>query len=117
MIGDCNHWRDTQKPARFFMFDPRIVVFVGLFLLHIKLWTFVVLVMVAIINIVLEYRGIRITHMHRILKTYLTGPTIPARGVANLRYASEYYMDVNVDSKKPEWKSEQKTRSPVSHSE
>ena len=85
--SEINRWRDTQRPARFFIFDPMISFFVGLFLLHIQIWTFLLLLFVAFGNIILERKGIRLTAIPRIIKTYFTGPVIPAYGFDQLRYA------------------------------
>ncbi len=90
MIGKPNRWRDTQRPARFFIFDPWLVVFVGLFLLHIKLWTFLLLITLAVLNLSLEFRGIQTRNLHRHLKIFLSGPYITARGMGNQRYPIDY---------------------------
>ena len=95
MIGKPNRWRDTQRPARFFIFDPWLVVFVGLFLLHIKLWTFLLLLILAVFNLILEFRGIQTRNLHRHLKTFLSGPHITARGIKNQRYPVDYPSELD----------------------
>ena len=35
------HWRDSARPAKFFIFDAKAAFPLLLFLLHIEVWTFV----------------------------------------------------------------------------
>ena len=58
MYGERNYWRETQRPARFLCFDSRIVVFVGLALLHFRTWTLLLLIAAAIVFLWMDWKGI-----------------------------------------------------------
>ncbi len=91
MIYDkTTYWRETQRPARFFFLDARIVIFIGLALVHIRLWTVCLLAMAAITLFVMERKGINPANAGRHLRTWLAGPVVPARRFGDLRTPTGY---------------------------
>lgn len=50
-------WRDSARSARFLMFSAYIAVPLIGFLFHIRLWTFIVLVITIVLMSVMEYFG------------------------------------------------------------
>ena len=52
------HWRNTQKPARFFMLDARAFAALFLFLIHARLWTLALAGVVMLLFWLLEQRGL-----------------------------------------------------------
>lgn len=67
------HWRNSSRAPRFFMFDARAAFPFLLFLLHIRLWTFVLALVGAIFFSMLEQRGFSVTIFGRYLRGVLAG--------------------------------------------
>jgi intracellular multiplication protein IcmT len=68
------HWRDSARPARFFIVDAKAALPLLLFLVHIKLWTFVGAVTLTIFFSLLSYYGFTVGVFCRIFKSTLAGP-------------------------------------------
>ena len=85
MHGKPAFWRETQRPARFLCFDARIVIFIGLALVHVRIWTVGLLVIAAVTLFVLERMGINPANAGRHLRTWLSGPVVRARRFEDLR--------------------------------
>ena len=65
------HWRDSARIPRFFLIDARAAFPLLLFLLHIRVWSFL-LALVAMA--LLERYGFSVTVFLRWLRTVLAGP-------------------------------------------
>jgi intracellular multiplication protein IcmT len=72
------HWRNTQKPARFFALDARAFVAILIFLLHARLWTFILALVVMLIFWVLERRGLTFEASLRAFRSWFLGVKRPA---------------------------------------
>lgn len=72
------HWRNTMKPVRFFQFDARAGFFVVLVLVHARLWTLIVLILVLLVFYLLERKGLSFVAALRALRRWLIGPRRPA---------------------------------------
>ena len=72
------HWRNTQKPARFFVVDARAAFSVFFFLIHARLWTFVLAIVVMMIFWAFERRGLSFDSAMRALRSWLLGRRRPA---------------------------------------
>jgi intracellular multiplication protein IcmT len=72
------HWRNSQKIPRFFAFDARAFAVVFFFLLHMKLWTFALLIVTIIIFWILERRGLTFEASLRALRVWIIGRRRPA---------------------------------------
>jgi intracellular multiplication protein IcmT len=83
------HWRNTQKPVRFFILDARAFLAVLLFLVHMRLWTFILAITVMIIFLILERRGLTFAASLRAMRSWLIGERRPA----NHRRATRYWID------------------------
>lgn len=68
------HWRDSARNARFFMVDARAAFTLLLFLLHIRVWTFVLAAATMIFFTILEHYGFTLTAFGRWLRSFLAGP-------------------------------------------
>ncbi len=68
------HWRDSARPTRFFLIDYRAAFPLLLFLLHIKVWTFLTAVAVMLFLTVLERYGFTVSVFFRWLRSTLAGP-------------------------------------------
>ena len=68
------HWRDSARHPRFFMIDARAAFPLLLFLMHIRLWTFLVAMIVIIFFAMLERFGFTLTVFFRWLRSFIAGP-------------------------------------------
>lgn len=73
-----NHWRNTQRPARFFSLDARAIAPLLLFLVHAKLWTFALAVIMMFVFWFLERRGLTFEASLRAFRCWILGSNRPA---------------------------------------
>ncbi|MDE0114904.1 MAG: IcmT/TraK family protein [Albidovulum sp.] len=92
-FGDTNYWREAQRPALFLVFDARIVLFIGLALLHFRVWTLVLLAVSAVVFWRLETRGINPGNLPILLRAWINGPRIPARSRRLQREPVDYLFE------------------------
>lgn len=78
MFNSYNHWRNTARPVRFFTVDYRAGVFVFIFMMHMRLWTLGLLVLVVIFLWFLERRGLTMPLAMRRLRLWAIGSFRPA---------------------------------------
>lgn len=67
------HWRDSARPTKFFIFDAKAAFPLLLFLLHMRLWTFIVAIVAWLFFTYLNYRGFSIGVFIRWLRATLAG--------------------------------------------
>ncbi len=72
------HWRNSMKPARFFMLDARVAIFLMLFIIHMRMWTFLTFIAVCLLFWFLERRGLSFQAAIRSFRTWLLGKRRPA---------------------------------------
>ena len=80
------HWRNTQKPARFFALDARAFTAIFLFLVHARLWTFLFAIFVMIVFWILERRGLTFESALRAMRAWFLGRRRPATVGTRRRY-------------------------------
>ena len=73
-----DHWRYTQRPARFFMFDARASAMLFLFLVHISLTTGILAILSMLVFWVLERAGLSFHSAVRASRCYILGRNRPA---------------------------------------
>ncbi len=83
------HWRNTQKPARFFFLDARAFLAILLFLAHARLWTFVLAIFIMLVFWIMERRGLTFDSALRAFRCWLLGIRRPA----NSRRAKRRWID------------------------
>lgn len=66
-------WRDTARSARFFFVDYRAAFPLLLFLLHIKVWTFVLALVATLSLYALERYGYTVPVFLRLVRSWLAG--------------------------------------------
>lgn len=71
------HWRNTMRPVRFFAFDAKVVVFLGLFMVHARLWTFSLFIVMMLLFWALERRGLLFNAALRAFRTWIYGTHRP----------------------------------------
>lgn len=67
-------WRDSARNVRFWIIDSRACFPLLLFLLHIRLWTFVVALVATVFFAMLERYGFTLIKFGRFFRSYLAGP-------------------------------------------
>ena len=67
-------WRDSARPAQFFIFGSSAMFPFVFFLLHIRWWTFVVAVVVMLFLSVIQRYGFTVPVFVRWLRTAIAGP-------------------------------------------
>lgn len=85
-----SHWRYTFKPARFFMLDARVSVAILIFILHIRLWTFLVVLGVIAIFYWVERFGYDFPSAIRAARLYFAGRIRPPLPAMKTRDAVDY---------------------------
>ncbi len=68
------HWRDSARSARFFLVDARAAFPIFLFLMHIRLWTGLLVVTSAVFFGILEHFGFTVPVFLRWLRLFFAGP-------------------------------------------
>jgi len=67
------HWRDSARPARFFIFDAKAAFPLLLFLVHIKMWTFIVAVVAMSFFTLINKYGFSVEVFFRWFRSLLAG--------------------------------------------
>lgn len=94
-------WRETMKPARFLMFDARLVIFVAIFLLHIQVWTGLLLTAAAIIFTVCEkVLGLDFNNLLRWVRAFFAGRHRSARGRHAPRHAVDFAFEMRPEHRR-----------------
>ena len=83
------HWRNTQKPARFFFLDARAFLAILFFLVHAREWTFIAVVLIMAAFWLLERQGLTFDSALRALRSWVVGNKRPA----NSRRARRRWVD------------------------
>lgn len=76
-IGDW-HWRNSMRPVRFFVLDARAAIAFMLFLMHMRLWTLGVAIIVMVLFWLLERKGLTFDAAMRSLRCWFIGNNRPA---------------------------------------
>ena len=76
MVGPAagTHWRDSARSPRFFLIDARAAFPFLLFLLHIKLWSFILAVVAMSFFALLERYGFTVNVFLRLARSIFAGP-------------------------------------------
>lgn len=73
------HWRDSARRPKFYFMDANAAFPLLLFLLHIKLWTFVLTIGTVIFFVILGRFGLSIPIFKRLVISTIAGPLRIAR--------------------------------------
>ena len=68
------HWRDSAREARFLFIDAAAAIPLLIFLVHIRMWTFVVASLMIAFLAILKRFGYSVTVFARIFRSFLAGP-------------------------------------------
>jgi intracellular multiplication protein IcmT len=78
-FSPSSHWRDSARSARFFMVDARAAFPIFLFLMHIRIWTGVLVLVSAVFFGILEHYGFTVPVFLRWVRLTLAGPVKSAQ--------------------------------------
>ncbi len=84
------HWRNTQKPVRFFFLDARAFTGILFFLVHARLWTFLLVCFGMFIFAFFERKGLTFLAALRAFRSWLLGKNRPANARRALRRMTDY---------------------------
>ena len=68
------HWRDSARSARFFLVDARAAFPLFIFLMHIRYWTFILVIVSAVFFSIIEHYGFTVPVFLRWVRSFLAGP-------------------------------------------
>ncbi|MDD3181276.1 MAG: IcmT/TraK family protein [Alphaproteobacteria bacterium] len=83
------HWRNSQKPVRFFMLDARAFLGILFLLLHFRVWVLVLCIFSMFFFWAFERHGLAFGPALRAMRCWFMG----ARRPANARSAIRRYTD------------------------
>lgn len=72
-FSNSAHWRDSARSARFFMVDARAAFPLFLFLMHIRMWTGLLVLISAVFFAIIEHYGFTVPVFLRWLRSFLAG--------------------------------------------
>jgi intracellular multiplication protein IcmT len=84
------HWRNTFKQPRFFFLDARVGVFLLFFLLHIRIWTLAVTLVVFVVFFIMERYGYDFASALRAVRSFFSGPKRPPVSNERVTYPVDY---------------------------
>ena len=91
-MSDINdwHWRNSMRPTRFFAFDSKAVLGILLVIIHIRMWTFVLALVVIGVFWLAERAGYSFEAAFRRLRVLILGPKRPAVALRAKRRLLDY---------------------------
>lgn len=90
MFGQSVFWRETMKPAKFLIFDSRVVLVLVPAFMHLRLWTFCLSIFTMGVFWWFDRKGISANSILRFLRSRLIGKKRTARGVFEERTAVDF---------------------------
>jgi intracellular multiplication protein IcmT len=72
-ISPNAHWRDSARSARFFIVDAQAAFPLLLFLVHIRLWTFIIACVAMLFFTLLNRFGFSVIVFGRLFRSFLAG--------------------------------------------
>ena len=72
-FSESSHWRDSARSARFFMVDARAAFPLFLFLMHIRIWTGILVLVSAVFFAIIEHYGFTVPVFLRWIRSFLAG--------------------------------------------
>lgn len=90
LFGKPIEWRYTMKNPRLAIFDARLIFFVALLFLHLRVWTALLLVIGILLFWGMERYGYRFSSSIRGVRARLAGPVRPARTMSRYRHAVDF---------------------------
>lgn len=90
MFGEPIFWRETMKPAKFLIFDVRVVLVLIPAFMHLRYWTLILAIATMFIFWWFDRKGVSTDSILRFLRARLIGRKRSARGVHEERTAVDF---------------------------
>jgi len=84
------HWRNTQKPVRFFFLDARAFVGILFYLVHARVWTFCLVLASTVVFMLFERHGLTFASALRAIRAWILGAHRPATSRFSRRRWTDY---------------------------
>ena len=72
-FSETSHWRDSARNARFFMVDARAAFPVFLFLMRMRIWSGVLVIISCLFFSIIEHYGFTVPVFLRWLRSFFAG--------------------------------------------
>lgn len=95
LLGSPTYWRASMMMPRFLFLDARVIAAFLLLVLHLRVWTFAVLLATALVLWLVERRGYRFPNALRALRSALAGRTRPALPSARYRRKRDFGFEAH----------------------
>ena len=76
MSDEYNFWFHSAKPVKFIMVDYRAAIFVIIFFLHMRFYTFFLLIFIFVILCILEMYKLSLINALKRLRSFIAGKVI-----------------------------------------
>lgn len=76
MSDEYNFWFHSAKPVKFIMVDYRASIFVIIFFLHMRLYTFFLLIFIFVILCILEMYKLSLINALKRLRSFIAGKVV-----------------------------------------
>lgn len=93
MFGTSLYWRETMKPARFLIFDGRVVLVILPAFMHLRFWTLIIAIATMFTFWWFDRKGVSADSILRFLRARIIGPKRSARGVFEERTAVDFSFE------------------------
>lgn len=90
MFGQPVFWRETMKPAKFLIFDGRVVLVLVPAFMHLRVWTLIIAIAVMFTFWWFERKGISADSILRFIRAKFVGRRRTARGIFEERTAIDF---------------------------
>jgi len=90
MFGQPVFWRESMKPAKFLIFDGRVVLVLVPAFMHLRFWTLLLSMAAMAMFWWFDRKGVSADSIMRFLRARIIGPKRTARGVFEERTAVDF---------------------------
>jgi len=90
MYGRSVFWRETMKPAKFLIFDGRVVLVLLPTFIHMRIWTLSIAMLTMMVFWYFDRKGISASSIVRFMRARFIGKKRTARGVFEERTAVDF---------------------------
>lgn len=90
MYGRSVFWRETMKPAKFLIFDGRVVLVLLPTFIHMRIWTLSIAMITMMVFWYFDRKGISASSIVRFVRARFIGKKRSARGVYEERSAIDF---------------------------
>lgn len=90
MFGTPLYWRETHRQPKFLMFDGRVIVVMIFFVMHVRFWTFGLVVLTLAVLFWFSRKGVGPDDILRFIRARLAGKRRTARGLGAERLPVDF---------------------------